>query len=116
MKMGSLLALAPASTLPTTLRTEPGRQMAWTLQNYGAYIVDGTGDDFLFATEEGYHGSFLDQFQSDWGYAFDRRANETHNWISDIKDIVAAFQVITNNAAVSVGGGGTPRVPLAPGL
>jgi hypothetical protein len=116
MKMGSLLALRPDSTLPTTLRTEPGRQMAWTLQNYGAYIVDGTGDDFIIPTEEGYAGSFIDQFEADYGFAFAQRANVGTDWVLDVKDIVAALYVVNNNTESTIGGGGTPRLPLAPTL
>jgi len=91
--------------------------LAWTLQNYGAYIVDGTGgNDFLFPTEEGYAGSFSDQFQSDYGFAFAQRANMAGDggWVDDIRDIIPALQVVTFNAANYIGGGGTPRVPLAP--
>lgn len=110
MKMGSLLALHPSSTLPTTLRTEPGRQIAWTIQNFGMYIVDSTGADFLIPTEEGYHGSFTSQFASDYGFAYAQRANAGTNWVADIIDIVNALYVVNNNTASTIGGGGTPRV------
>ena len=37
---GALLALPPGTDIAALgLRTEPGRMIAWTLQNYGAYIV-----------------------------------------------------------------------------
>jgi hypothetical protein len=118
MRMGSLLALQPTSTLPSTLRTEPGRQLAWTLQNYGIYIVDesGHGDDYKIGTEEGYHGSFLDQFQADYGFQFDRRAVHNTPWVQDVNDCIVALYVISNNSPTSVGGGGTPRQPLAPAI
>lgn len=117
MKMGALLALQPSSTLPTTLRTLPGKQMAWTLQNYGCYIVDSAGGgDYLFSTEEGYHGSFLDQFLGDWGFKFDQRTNPNTEWVQDIQDIVEALYVVNNNSPSTVGGGGTPRQPPVPEL
>jgi hypothetical protein len=118
MKMGSLLAI-PASTNITTLgfETEPGRQMAWTLQNYGAYIVDdGYGAQFGFATEKGPDGSFVNQFQADYGFAFSQRVGNNTAWMRDVQRLVKALAVVNNNSATSIGGGGTPRQPLAPAI
>ena len=43
MKMGALLAIPVSTNLGSLgLETEPASQLAWTLQNYGAYIVDDT--------------------------------------------------------------------------
>ncbi len=43
MKMGALLAIPASTNLGSLgLETEPASQLAWTLQNYGAYIVDDT--------------------------------------------------------------------------
>ena len=36
--------------------------------------------------------------------------------MNDITNIVQALQVVTNNSAKSVGGGGTPRVPKPPAI
>ena len=45
MKMGALLAIPASTDLGSLgLETEPASQLAWTLQNYGAYIVDDTYD------------------------------------------------------------------------
>ena len=44
LKPGALLALAPSVSMASLgLETEAGAQLAWTLQNYGAYVVDDTG-------------------------------------------------------------------------
>jgi hypothetical protein len=118
MKMGALLAI-PASVDITTLGlvTEPAKQLAWTLQNYGAYIVDDTyAPGFDFSVEEGAAGSKSAEFQADYGFAMAQRLNTGGDWVQDIQKLVAALHVVDNNAASSVGGGGTPRQPLAPAI
>ena len=73
MKMGSLLAIPATGPYATNidslgLETVPARQLAWTLQNYGAYIVDDThGPAFALNTENGADGSKQDEFWNDWG-------------------------------------------------
>lgn len=118
MKMGSLLAI-PASTDISALgfETEPGRQLAWTLQNYGAYIVDdGYGAQFGFATENGPDGSFAGQFQNDYGFSFPQRVNGNTPWVRDMQRLMRVLAVVDNNGPNSIGGGGTPRQPLAPDI
>lgn len=116
MKMGALLAIPPSTDISRMgLETEPGRQLAWTLQNYGAYIVDdGYGPQFGFAVEKGPHGSFEAQFQSDYGFSFPARVRDNTPWVRDMQRLVKALYVVNNNSATSIGGGGTPRQPLAP--
>jgi hypothetical protein len=116
MKMGSLLAI-PASTNITTmgLETAPGKQLAWTLQNYGAYIVDDTySAGFAINAENGPDGSVRTQFQADYGYALEQRVNGNTPWVRDMQRLIQALYVVDNNSATSIGGGGTPRQPLAP--
>lgn len=124
MKMGSLLAI-PASTniLALGLETEPGRMLAWTLQNYGTYIVDSTGGAALdFSAENGPDGSFDASFQAKWGYPFEGRVHDGDGnasnaaFVRDVRRVVAALYVVANNGPTSIGGGGTPRQPLAPAL
>jgi hypothetical protein len=118
MKMGALLAI-PASVDLRTLRleTEPGRQLAWTLQNYGAYIVDSSGGPaFYFAAEVGTDGSMHEQFARDWGYPLRQRVRDNTPWVRDVQRLVTALHVVDNNAPSSIGGGGVPRQPLAPPL
>ena len=118
LKMGSLLAL-PASTNIANmgLETEPGKQLAWTLQNYGAYIVDSTGGaSFTLNVENGPDGSVRSQFQTDYGTPLEQRINDDTPWSRDMQRLMVALHVVNNNSPTSVGGGGTPRQPLAPAI
>jgi hypothetical protein len=132
---GALYALPPSLNLDTLgLETEPARQIAWTLQNYGAYNVDSTpAQTCAIGVEIGPAGDFRDQFRADWGFPMERHvytdANILHlredytgwndgantgPWIRDLDRIFGNLYVITNNGPTTIGGGGTPRQPLAP--
>jgi hypothetical protein len=128
MKMGALLAI-PASVNITTigLQSVPGKMLAWTLQNYGAYIVDSRGSPgFDFSIEDGVAGSKADEFQADYGFPFDGRLGyltltnsagqptPQAQWVSDIRLIIDYLRVVSNNSPTSIGGGGTPLQALAP--
>jgi len=122
MKMGALLAIPASVNINNIgLQSVPGKMLAWTLQNYGAYIVDSrAGPGFDFSIEDGAAGSKADEFQADYGYPFDGRLGyETlgtaqAQWVSDIRLIIDYLRVVSNNSPTSVGGGGTPLQPLAP--
>ncbi len=118
MKMGALLAIPVYRDLGSLgLETEPARQLAWTLQNYGAYIVDDTyAPAFNISAEDGPDGSLADQFRQDWGFDFEQRANSTSAWTRDIKRLVQALSVVDNNGPDTIGGGGAPLQPIAPQL
>lgn len=123
MQMGALLAIPASVDLSTLgLETEPGMQLAWTLQNYGAYIVDSGGEPDIFIGAEsgpGADGSYttLDgQFIADWGYDIDQRVGTNTPWTRDIQRLIAALYVVDNNSPTSIGGGGTPLQPVAPPL
>jgi hypothetical protein len=131
---GALYALPPSLDLTTLgLETEPARQIAWTLQNYGAYNVDSTpAQTCAIGVEIGPAGDFRNQFRADWGFPMVREAytnpniallrtdhtwgdgTQTGKWIRDLDRIFGNLHVITNNGPDSIGGGGTPRQPLAP--
>jgi len=116
MKMGALLAI-PASVNINALGLEstPGKQMAWTLQNYGTYIVDDAGGpSYDFSAEDGPDGLLDTQFQTDYGYPFNQRVNSNTAWSRDIQRLMPKLYVVNNNGPSSIGGGGTPRQPLAP--
>lgn len=127
MKMGCLLALHPTFDITyPNLSSTPGRLIAWTFQNYGAYVVDNVGvAGFAFGVESGEAGSFPTQFQTDWGTPFSQHANSATAWRRDISKICDNLYVVTNNGPVGtpmwaggpsgngIGGGGTPRRPLA---
>lgn len=114
---GLLIALLPTFSY-NSLQTAPARSIAWTLINYGAYLVDDSGWDAvnicmeLHANADGSISRVYDEFQSSWGYNF-QQTDQSTPWAQDMRVILSNLQVITNNGANSVGGGGTPRQPLA---
>jgi hypothetical protein len=116
---GLLVALLPTFNY-NGLQTAPGRSIAWTLINYGAYLVDDPGWNATgicmeksTMTLDGTITSAVDQFQTNWGYPFYQYQTNAP-WLQDMETIVANLQVITNNGPNSIGGGGTPRQPLLP--
>jgi hypothetical protein len=116
MKMGALLAIPTSYNLATMkLETQPAKMLAWTLQNYGAYIVDDTfTPGFAINAEHGPDGSFQAQFEYDWGFKLEQRVRDNTPWVRDMQRILQALHVVTNNSAHSVGGPGIPLQPLAP--
>ena len=115
MKMGALLAIPPSVTIASLgLESEPGKQMAWTLQNYGAYIVDDAyGAGFNLNTENGPDGSLQTQFKADYGLDLEEKVSSNTAWSRDLQKIIKVLAVVNNNTSSSIGGGGTPRQPLA---
>lgn len=115
MRMGALLAIpANVNISSLGLETEPARKLAWTLQNYGAYINDEARQQFLFNAERGPNGNFADQFRSDYGFNFEQRYRDNTSWTRDTVRLIRALHVVDNNSPNSIGGGGTPLQPLAP--
>ena len=105
LKMGSLLALHPSVT-PESLgiTTSFGRKMFHALQDYGGYVGDDSGwDDVDVSVEDGVQGGL--------GSLFTDSAE-----VRDMRRIVAALHVVTNNGPATIGGGGWPRAAFAPGL
>ncbi|WP_429202573.1 hypothetical protein [Massilia sp. UYP11] len=118
MKMGALLAIPGSTSIASLgLETMPAKQLAWTLQNYGAYIVDDTyAAGFDFSAEDGPDGSKRAEFKRDWGFDMNQKVQGNTAWVRDIQRIMKALSVVDNNSATSIGGGGTPRQPLAPAI
>lgn len=118
MKMGALLAIPSSKAISELgLETEPARLLAWTFQNYGAYIVDDTyGPAFALNAEDGTGGSFAKQFESDYGFPLIQRVRDDSPWTRDIQKIMQALHVVDNNSPEHIGGGGKPLQPLAPEL
>jgi len=142
MKMGALLAI-PASTDINSLglESEPGLMLAWTLQNYGAYIVDSTGGPGFYIDADigpnaAFNGSKREEFFNDFCFIdsttnppnqcvhmpFQENVNDgdgTHSffpWTRDVQKLMQALYLVDNNGPDSIGGGGTPLQPLAPPL
>ena len=117
LQPGALLALPAALDIDALgLETQPARQLAWTFQNYGGYVADSTSwSVYALETEQGPSGTVVDEFQSVWGFRMTpmSRANA---WSRDMDRIFGALAVVNNNGPASIGGGGTPRQPLAPAI
>jgi hypothetical protein len=118
LKEGSLLALPPSVSIDSIgLNTAVAKMLAWTLQNYGAYVVDDTAwSVYAFCIELGPRGDFLSQFKSDWGFAFGEWVSTPGPWQMDVQKLVSLLSVVDNNGLSSIGGGGIPREALAPSI
>jgi len=128
MKMGALLAIPSSVNINSIgLQSEPGKMLAWTLQNYGAYIVDSRGSPgFDISVEDGADGSKLAEFKADFGFDMEGRLGYTTlkdatgnftpqaKWIQDVRLIIDNLRVVTNNNQNNIGGGGVRLQPLAP--
>jgi hypothetical protein len=115
MKMGALLAIPRGVDINALgLESEPGRIIAWTMQNYGAYIVDSTGGyAFGISAEAGPDGDVREEFQQHWIMPLPGRVKDNTKWTRDVQRIVRALYLVDNNGPTSIGGGGTPLQPLA---
>ena len=92
--MGSLLAIPPSVNIEQ-IAGPPGTpvyELAKALQDYGAYVVD-TGYLNLYA---------------------EPAANDEVQTLLNNTTVPKYLQVVVNNGSNRVGGGGTPRRPLAP--
>jgi hypothetical protein len=115
LKMGALLALPASLNLASLhLQTVPGRMIAWTLQNYGAYCVDDAARSVnSIATEVGPKGAVTSQFQAAWGVPFVSGVGDTP-WARDMATIFAHLDVVDNNSPATIGGPGARLQPYAP--
>nr|WP_278003457.1 calcium-binding protein [Nodosilinea sp. TSF1-S3] len=109
LQLGSLLAIPPdLSPEQLGLTTEPARKLFEALRDYGAYVVDDTAfDAHAFALEIG----AKEEFEAHYGFGFEGTSGPFFN---DVMTLFGALAVVDNNAPEAIGGGGTPRVPLAP--
>ena len=123
LKIGALLAIPPSVNLAANqlgLSTAPAKLLAWTLQNYGAYVVDSFNANqnvYQICAENNAvtNESWETQFTNDWGYGpiqWGGVASSGTAWSNDFGKLMAALQVVNNNAQNNVGGGGTPRQAL----
>lgn len=115
-KIGCLRAIPPEVDLESLgLETEPGRKIAWTLRNYGAYQVEEVPwARIMIVAEAGPAGNVVEEFKKDWGYDFITTDKEGNPWFRDLIRIMAHLQIVTNNGPERIGGGGEPLQPLAP--
>jgi hypothetical protein len=96
LHMGQLVAIPRTVNLSSLGLSPGGMMLARALRDYGAYLVDASSNFAFFAEPTAEH------------LLAGARA--------DIGKIREQLRVVTNNSATSVGGGGTPIAPLAPGF
>jgi len=79
-------------------------------------MLQGSASSRTSSAEEGFHGSKPDEFLADYNMKMGARVahGENSDWSHDLQIIRPLLQVVNNNSPTSVGGGGTPRQPLAP--
>jgi len=117
LEPGALLAI-PIDTdvAGLGLETAAAAALGFTLQSYGAYVVDDTAwAVYALCVELGPDGDFTQQFQSDWGFSLTPSSKNTP-WARDMDRLFGALAVVDNNAAGRIGGGGAPLQPPAPPL
>ncbi|NMG11836.1 hypothetical protein [Brasilonema sp. UFV-L1] len=106
--MGSLLAIPPNVTAESLgLTSKAGKKIFQAMQDYGAYVVDDAGWDYNYLCVE---RSAEQEYEAVIGHEIHGDAALQ----ADFAKIIAAVKVVNNNASNSIGGGGTPRQPLAP--
>lgn len=105
--MGALLTL-PAGVTAESLgvTSAVGRKLFDAFRDYGAYVVD---DSYWDSADLGMDDVAMAEFQSVTGREFGSGPER-----ADVQKIIAALHVVDNNGPSSIGGGGTPRAPLAP--
>jgi hypothetical protein len=99
LRMGALLALPPDQDCNALANTNQARKICHALQDYGAYVADDTAWD-VHAIDHEAGAEFGD------GGSFH----------SDLQRIFTLLAVVDNNGPSNIGGGGTPRAPLAPAI
>ncbi|MEK7951881.1 GDSL-type esterase/lipase family protein [Luteolibacter soli] len=109
--MGSLLCLKPDLDLSGLgLKTTVARKLAQALQDYGAYISDDAAHDvFYFCAER----EVREECASVLGISLEGSAGPFYE---DVARLVPLLQVVDNNSAANIGGGGVRRAPMAPPL
>lgn len=110
LEMGALLAIPPSVTAESLgLTTKAGQKIFNALQDYGAYVVDDSGWDYNYIAVER-------EAELEYEAATGRTINDDTALNEDFNKIIAAVEAVDNNSSISIGGGGTPRQPLAPPL
>ncbi len=114
LEPGALLAIPIGTDVAGLgLETAAAAALGFTLQNYGAYVVDDTAwAVYALCVELGPDGDFTQQFQSDWGFSMTPSSKDTP-WARDMDRLFGALAVVDNNAPSTIGGGGTPLQPPA---
>eukprot|EP01116_Phalansterium_solitarium_P011507 TRINITY_DN27212_c0_g1_i1.p1 TRINITY_DN27212_c0_g1~~TRINITY_DN27212_c0_g1_i1.p1 ORF type:complete len:379 (-),score=65.41 TRINITY_DN27212_c0_g1_i1:89-1183(-) len=113
LKPGALLAIPPAIASKVVTTTVPGSKIKQALVDFGGYIVDDTACDTAAICMD---YRVTAELEAVYGIGVDI-SNPTRPGSPFYDDLVAVFQalsVVSNNGPNSIGGGGTPRVSMAP--
>lgn len=120
-RVGALLAIKATQDLTTIgLTTDAAKKIAWTLQNYGGYVIDdayGVNSNstiFNMTYEEGVDEEFRAKYNYDFNIHWSTGSPRNQPFFQDMDKIIPLLHVISNNGPKSVGGGGNPRECLAP--
>ena len=99
MRMGTLLCL-PSGYDRTWITDPKAFALSRSLEYYGAYVCDvTTSDRHAFTVEKTRESAWNNQ-----GTTFHR----------ELMTVINALKYVDNNSETTIGGGGTPRVPLLP--
>ncbi|HVE45823.1 MAG TPA: hypothetical protein VNA57_03620 [Acidimicrobiales bacterium] len=118
LKMGSLLSIPGWVDINSLgLETGPARKLAEAWQNYGSYVVDNSGFDTgwgqnLLNVEHGVKAEMAAAGINMSTYSNSGWSDTA--WNRDMNRLFDQLHHVTNNGPGSIGGGGTPRVALAP--
>lgn len=99
MRMGSLLALAPNFDCTQFTSAQVRVKLCPALRDFGGIVVDDTNQDVTsIAMDSREDGPF----------------DDGGSWRNDLMTVFTSLNVIDSNGPMSIGGGGAPRVSLAP--
>jgi hypothetical protein len=103
VRMGTLLAIRPDEDLGF-ITSPKVRKLANAMRDYGIYITDNTAWDVYGINIA---SDAVDEFA----------ANDIGDEVEyhyQLQTLITKLYAVTNNGPSSIGGGGTPRAPLAP--
>lgn len=106
-KIGMLLAIHPSKVYADySVTTTLGKKFFDCFQNYGAYATESVGNASWNVANLA--------IRDDASPAANSAGFFNSTTLAEIARMIAGLYVITNNGPTAIGGGGTPRVPLAP--
>ncbi|MEM8529972.1 MAG: DUF4832 domain-containing protein [Chloroflexota bacterium] len=108
VEMGTLLAIPPDVTAEDIgLQTDAAKKLFAAMQDYGAYIVeDSAWDNTLLVWEKG--------VEEELNAIGINPSAKDDPFFQDVNTLFQSLYIVTNNGPNNIGGGGTPRAPLAP--
>ena len=109
--MGALLALRPDVTAKDLgIKSAIGFKLFHALQDYGAYVSDDSGwDHYDLCAEIGVKEETMQKAGVNLLFT-------DNDYYHDLMGMITRLSIVDNNSEAKIGGGGTPRRPLAPPL